>query len=196
MANILAIHSFAASLMTYLRNSYPADLRTAHHCSFTVLSSTELAKLDEPATMVGLYIYRVAVNEHLRNQRRQPLTSGNIHTPLAIDLHFLLTIWADTAMDEHAICGWVMYELNRRPLLDLSSLSKDGGWLPDESVQIIPAELSIEDLMRIWDAFTPAYRLSLPYVARVIRIEPQDEGGTLPVVATRFAYADEEMPRD
>jgi len=181
--------------MTYLRNSYPADLRMAHHCSFTVLSSAELAKLEDPATMVGLYIYQVAINEHLRNQR-QPRPGGNQRQPLAIDLHFLLTIWAETAMDEHAICGWVMYELNRKPLLDLSSLSKDGGWLPDESVQITPSELSIEDLMRIWDAFTPAYRLSLPYVARVIRIEPQEEAGTLPVVATRFAYADEEMPRD
>jgi hypothetical protein len=195
MANLFAIHSVASSLMTYLRNTYPANLRVAHPCSFSVLSSGELAKMDEPSTMVGLYVYRVSVNEHLRNQR-YPGSVADARPPLAVDIHFLLTIWAESAVAEHAICGWMMRELHQRPVMDVSSLSSDGGWRPDEAVQIIPAELTIEDLMRIWDAFAPAYRLSLSYVARVVRIEPTEAGGTLPVVATRFEYADEEPSRD
>jgi hypothetical protein len=188
MANLFAIHSLASSLMTYLRNSYPASLRTTHPCTFTVLSSGELAKMDDPAPRVGLYIYRVSVNEHLRN-RPAASAPADAPAPLAVDLHFLLTVWADNAVAEHVICGWVMKELNRRPVMDASSLSADGGWRPDETVQIIPAELTIEDLMRIWDAFAPPYRLSLSYLARVVRIEPDpDEGSSLPVVATRFDY--------
>ena len=194
MANLYSIHSVSTSLMTYLRNAYPEPLRTQHHCAFSVLSSGELAKLDEPDTMVSFYAYRVAINEHMRNQR--PVASATVsRPPLAVDIHFLLTIWAGSAVDEHLICGWVMSQLNLHPVLDASFLSADGGWRPDELVQIIPTELSIEDMMRIWDAFAPSYRLSLPYVARVVSIEPVEEGGALPVVATRFGYSDEEPRR-
>ncbi len=53
----------------------------------------------------------------------------------------------------------------------------------------MPAELSTEDVMRIWDAIEPAYRLSASYVARVVRIEPdEDLESFAPVVARRDLY--------
>ena len=55
-------------------------------------------------------------------------------------------------------------------------------------IQIIPAELSNEDLMRIWDALTPSYRLSISYIARSVRIEPDVLQENKPVVATRYDY--------
>ena len=67
--------------------------------------------------------------------------------PLAVDLRFLLTIWTDSAEAEHTIGARVMQELHRHPVLDVSSLSGDGGWRSFESVHIIPSELSNEDLM-------------------------------------------------
>jgi hypothetical protein len=51
-------------------------------------------------------------------------------------------------------------------------------------------EMSNEDLMRLWDVLAPNYRLSLPYIARVVRIEPDEVEEGLPVVATRFGYGD------
>ena len=54
------------------------------------------------------------------------------------------------------------------------------------------AELTTEDVMRIWDALDPAYRISVSYVARVVRLDPdQDTGPLPPVVAARFAYGEE-----
>ncbi len=43
-------------------------------------------------------------------------------------------------------------------------------------------------MMRIWDALDPAYRLSVPYVARVVRLDPDAFVDASPVVAARFGY--------
>ena len=43
--------------------------------------------------------------------------------------------------------------------------------------------------MRIWDALTPSYRLSVSYVARLVRIDPDsDDAQFRPVVSGRFGY--------
>ncbi len=189
MANIDGVHSVGDSLMQYLENTYPAVLREAHPCEFRLVSSNQLAGEIDFGTSVTLYLYRVIVNEFLRNT---PIIENGRHSqpPLSVDLHYLLSVWADSAVAEHTICAWVMQELNRHPIMDLSSLTPEGGWDATEVVHIVPAELSNEDLMRIWDALAPNYRLSLSYVARAVRIEVEedDEGGEA-VVATRFAYS-------
>lgn len=195
MANLFAIHSVGASLVAYLRNSYPGELRDEHPCDFRLLSSGELAGLDDVPTTVSLYLYRVTINEHLRVQR-DPSVPGAAVPPLALDLHLLLTVWADDPVAEHAICAWVMRELHTHPIMDVSSLSPDGGWRADEVVQIIPAELSNEDMMRIWDALSPPYHLSLSYTARVVRIDPLVDAEHPPVVATRHQYGGTEAVAD
>jgi hypothetical protein len=47
-----------------------------------------------------------------------------------------------------------------------------GVFRPDETVEIALAELNTEDLLHIWETVTEnRYQLSVPYVARNIRIE-------------------------
>jgi hypothetical protein len=108
--------------------------------------------------------------------------------PLALDLHYLLTVWADSAVAEHTILAWAMRQLHDRPILDVGALSPEAGWTPADFIQIIPAELSNEDVMRIWDALDPAYRLSVSYVARTIRIDPDQSPVGRPVVAARLSF--------
>jgi hypothetical protein len=49
--------------------------------------------------------------------------------------------------------------------------------------------------MRIWDALEPDYRLSLSYIARVVRIDPDETIEGREVVATRFNVAVPEAVR-
>ena len=77
-------------------------------------------------------------------------------------------------------------------MLDRSILTAEGGWGVGDQIQIVPSELSHEDMMRVWDALDPAYRLSVAYVARVIRIERDAIPAGGPVVATRLDF--EPMP--
>lgn len=186
MANLLAVHSVGDSLVTFLKNTYPEPLRTEHACDFRLLSSGELAANDDMGTALTLYLYRVTVNEHLRNAKRWNDPSGS-RVPLSLDLHFLLTVWADNALAEHSILTWALGQLHHHPVLDTSSLSPEAAWEPGDVIQIIPAELSNEDVMRIWDALEPSYRLSVSYIARVVRIDGEASAAR-PVVATRFRY--------
>jgi Pvc16 N-terminal domain len=80
-----------------------------------------------------------------------------------------------------------MEQLQTTPILDSSVLSATAGWDVTEQIQLMPADLSLEDILRIWDALGPKYRLSIGYLARVVRID-RTIADDLPVVATRFKF--------
>jgi len=188
VADFHAIHSVGSSVLTFLRNAYPDNLPS---CEFHLISSGELSQDQDLGTALSLYLYRIGVNEHLRN--RGPVQGPpEARGPLPLDLHFLLTVWAKSASEEQVILGWALRQLHTVPVLDVSSLSADGGWDPGDVIHFIPAEISNEDMMRIWDAVTPSYRLSFPYIARVVRIDPERQEEGRPVVATRFGFTDRE----
>jgi hypothetical protein len=195
VANHLAIVSVGDSLITYLQNAYPADLRAAHPCSFQLVSSNEInANYHDFGTSVTLYLHRVAVDPYLRNSS-VPASQFQTKVPISLDLHYLLTVWADTALAEQTILGWVMRELYTHEALSQSDLTPVAEWGSDDVIQVIPGEISNEDMMRIWDALDPPYHLSLSYIARVVRIDPDVVVSGLPVVARRL-YVDEiEAPR-
>ena len=162
-------------------------------CAFDLVSSGELAGDVDDATRITLYLYRITVNEHSR--QRIGATASLAHpTPLGLDLHFLMSAWAGNARDEQTVLAWAIRQLHMFPILDASSLSPEAGWGANEVIQVIPAELPTEDLMRIWDALDPPYRLSVSYIARLVRLDPDVQVPGRPVVASRFAYGVEAQP--
>jgi hypothetical protein len=190
VATIQAIHSVGASLVRYLESTYPPALRTRLPCQFSLLSSGELSGAQERGTTVSLFCHRITTNQDLRNTPAAHAARDGL-PPLALDLHFLLTIWADNAVAELTLMGWSARQLYLHQTLTQSDLNPDGGWGADDHIQIIPAEMTSEDMMRIWDALDPPYRLSTSYVARVIRIDPDDSPTGRAVVARRLRYSDE-----
>jgi hypothetical protein len=187
MANVFATHSVSNSIITYLRNAYPETLQTPHPLDFRVISSGELAEGPEPRNTLTLFLYQITQNEHLRGRT----TSADVpsaRAPLAIDLHYLLTVWADNSLVEQTVMSWAMSELHMHPILDSSSLSSEANWNPADLVQLIPAELGNEDLSRLWGLLLPKYRLTVSYIARVIRIDTGMTGAR-PVVATRLGVS-------
>jgi hypothetical protein len=189
MANVVAVHSVVNSLVTFLRNSYPDTLRNRFGGVFRLLSSGELESITDAETTLTLYLYRVTVNDHMRNSQRQSGAAATL-LPLWLDLHFMLTVWTDNALAEHTLLTWAMRQIHMNPVLNAAVLSPDGGWDAHDVVQIAPAELTNEELMRVWDRLKPSYRLSMPYIARVVRIDPDATPDALPVVVTDFGYGD------
>src|SRR5207253_10302943 len=122
---------------------------------------------DDPTT-ISLFLYDGTMNEHLCNVGWVYYATDK-NVPLALDLHYLMTVWASSAEAEHSIHAWAMHQLYHHSVLDTSSLSSEAAWSAGDVVQVIPAELSNEDIMRIWDAVNPPYRLSVSYIARVVR---------------------------
>lgn len=196
MANIAAIRSVGTSLTTYLTNAYrdtafPPGV-TKPDCTFTLTSIGGVRANQVPpsdtSVSVLVFLYRASINHHLRNAGRT-VDSAARPVPLSIDLHYLLSFWAGSGENEQLVLAWTMRQLHEVPVLDSSILSREAAWAADDVIQLIPEEISTEDLMRIWDTLAPDYRLSLSYIARVVRIDPDEARGGREVVATRFTYA-------
>ena len=191
MANESALLSLAESLAQRLDNAWTPELRQRHGgVTFQAIGSGGLlADLGGQGAVLSIWPYRVTINEQMRNlsasdSRRTP---GLTNRPLSLDVHLLLSVWTSSTSMELAVFAWVLRELHREPILDASTLSSNGGWSAEEVVQLIPAEITVEDMMRIWDAIAPGYRLSAPYVARIVQLDVE-EPDALPVVARRFDY--------
>ena len=190
MPDYTAIFSVGNSLAQYLQNNYPPDLNKAFPCKFQLVSSADIAGEDKTALdqVLSIFLHRITTNENFRGATRIQ-DVANREPVLFLDLHYLITYWGASAQAEHTILGWTMTQLQSMPILDSSVLSTDAGWSVSDSIQLVPADLSLEDILRIWDALGPKYRLSVCYLARVVRIDRALQPGTL-VQATRFTFTD------
>lgn len=188
MANYLAISAVGEALRAHLESAWPSELDTDYPCAFSVVASGELADFEDPvdtSTAVALHLYRVTINEQLRTSFLRGHTPDGRLPALPVDLHWMVSIWATSATAEHTILGWLIREIAQQPLLDNTLLGDEAAFADDEFLQVVPAELDIEDQMRVWDALSPTYRLSLTFQVRAVRIELQDEE-RLPMVAVRM----------
>jgi hypothetical protein len=198
MPNIAAIRSVGSSLVDYLDSAYRASVFPAGiarpNCTFAVVSSGQMQTQEDPsnqAVQVLVYLYRVSIDGHLRNAGRQGSPAAQ-PVPLPVNLHYLFTFWSTSADSEHLVLAWTIRQLHLTPLLDPSILGSEADWGADEVVHLVPADLSNEDMMRVWDALRPDYRLSIAYDARVVRIDPDHFHEAAPVIATRLNY---DVPR-
>ncbi|HYR91441.1 MAG TPA: DUF4255 domain-containing protein [Terriglobia bacterium] len=196
MANISAIRSVGISLADYLNHAYshstfPPNV-TKPECKYSLRSiggiKTEDVSVTDSAVRVLIFLYRVMMNQHVRNVGRMT-DSGRRPVPLSVDLHYLFSFWSKSVESEQLVLAWTMRQFHEVPLLDGSTLSGEAAWGADEVIQVIPEEITNEDMLRIWETIEPNYRLSLSYVARVVRIDPDETPEHPQVVATRFDYA-------
>lgn len=133
--------------------------------------------LENPIRSPGLSIllYRVEVNRTVRaGWSAAGSLNGRAHLPL--DLHFLLTPWASNAEYELRILGRAMQCLEEHPSLT-GPLLVGPGWAAGDSVQLTVEDVSTETVMRTFDSLPHEYKLSVPYAARVVRL---DSLGTRP----------------
>ena len=149
---------------------------------------------------ISLYTYRVAVNTSRRNL---PPTTGpdgrRYRAPLPLDLYFLLSPWAKTAVRQLRILGWAMRELQNTPILPAGLLNHYGPehdtFRPSEAVELFCESPTLQDMSYVLEPIKSSQPLSVTYVARMVLIEsliPLDAGE--PVQAREFDYAKEATP--
>jgi hypothetical protein len=156
---------------------------------FEPLGISDLKKLDGNDTKLTLLLYRITHNEHLRNRPPSMLPMGK-PVPLTVNLHLLVTVWADTALKEQGLLAWTMRELHQRPVLDRSVFADGSGFGPGDLVTLSPEELTLDDLSKLWQVLVPPLRPSLGYVARNVTLDLDPQPDTQPVLATRFTLDD------
>lgn len=187
MADTRAIMAVGEALSTLLRTAYrPADF--AADLEFRTITPRE-ASAGQIAAGASFMLYRIVPNgAHRTPAGRFDAQGRRRQSQLPVDLHFLMTVWGAEASLQHAVAGWAMRMLEDSPLLasGLLNAGAPGAFRPEEVVEVGLAELSNEDLLRLWESLgaNAAYQLSIPYVARVVRIEslrPEPGSGGVPV---------------
>lgn len=197
MAGFTGIAAVGTSIERLLSHAFVERQPVPGKTSKAALIRTEdLAKDTLIENLIGklgvtILLYRVDFNKTMR-AAWSAVGNADGRGYLALDLHYLLTPWADNAEHQHMIIGRVMQALERTPMLHGPTLYSPSLPLPayasepqaatTDTVQILLEEISTEALMRTFDSLPSDYRLSVPYVARVVRIDTLETAVAPPVI--------------
>lgn len=178
MSDYTAIRAISESLQALLNAEITEPGVNAH-----LLSPQEMR--EDETSGVSVWLYRVARNEHLYNQRpTRPAPNLVGRKPLFVNLFYLITPLLPDPLDEQQILGRVLQVFHDYPVLRGANLvgSLAGS---DEEFHIHLQTPTHEELTRVWDALDASYQASLSYMVQAVNIEPQIPPVVAPPVATR-----------
>lgn len=186
MSNHLAIATVTATLQRLLQTAVQNDVEGAR---ITTVSPSDVGK-DTPDTGVNVFMYQVITNPALHNIDATPFRSRGMPTrrQAALDMFYMLSFYGNNnELTPQRLLGSVVQTLNDKRVLTqdmirdacqdstLSFLSESN--LADQVTQInvMPLDLTLEDLSKTWSVFfqTP-YLLSVAYKVMVVMVEGKD----------------------
>jgi hypothetical protein len=185
MADCRAITVFCDAVIRLLKASYKPEYFGNNTLEFRV----GILEDSKPLTSgVSLSLYRIYPNSTNRIPAGRVNSDGSRQkSRLPLDLHILLTAWGSTSL-QYTVAGWMMRTLEDTPILTANLLNSAGTevFRQDEEVEINIVELTNDDLFRIWEKLTELpYQISVPYVARNVRIDSGLLVSSGPVVTER-----------
>lgn len=174
MASYRAISTVCQAVVHLLRISAEEETDLGDELDFRVYQAADFVQ--PMSAGVSLFLYRVKVDGSQRIPTGRPGPDGRPRQRmLPVDVSFVLTPWAQDASLQHALLGWMMRVMEDNPILPsgLLSLVAADVFHPDETAEITHQDMSTEDLLRMWETLLPTntYQVSVPYVARGLRLE-------------------------
>jgi hypothetical protein len=177
VASFTAISAAGKSLERLLGASFAVDRPHPTKSVSAVLVQTEdfakengssAIKLKSP--LLSIFLYRVDVDPVMRaSYAAIGSIDGRAHLPL--DLHYVLSAWAEAPEFEQDILGSAMTCLETTPILQGPLLHRSSSWLPNEALQIVPEDVGTDQLLRIFDSLRVGYCTSVAYRVRVVRLD-------------------------
>jgi hypothetical protein len=125
---------------------------------------------------ISLFLYRIAANTSRRNL---PPTTGpdgrRFRPPIPVDLYYVATAWAPTAVRQQRLLGWAIRMFEDVPVLPTGLLNNYGPepeiFKQGETVEIILDSLTLQDLNNFWGVSKSSLQLSVGYIARMLFIQ-------------------------
>lgn len=212
MSNALAIASVTRLLQdllndTLVNGDITGDIGTDVVVSALPPDRALEAGGENAPSRLNLFLHRVATNAALANTDlpTRDARSGLMRRPrLALDLHYLLTAYAEQELHGEILLGYAMEMFHETPVLARNRVraalqgNVNGGILPPafqntdparladqiELIRITPEPFSIDDMSKVWTAFQTHYRTSVGYMVSVVLIEREQPIRTpLPVLS-------------
>jgi hypothetical protein len=192
----LAIGAVSAVLRNLLDNGFIDVAAPLSPVKVTAVAP-DLVKLDdsEAPPSLNLFLWRVSRNSGWANAAL-PAFDSNGHrltnTPLALDLHYLLTAYGVADFQAEILLGYAMHLLHERPVLDRPAIRRaldpsplgptilppafqalTASDLADQvdAITITDESLDNEEMSRVWTAIQAHYRPTTAYVVTVVLIE-------------------------
>jgi hypothetical protein len=195
MSNALAIAAVTAALRDLIN-----ETMVTQHVSTSVGSpvdvtalAPDLVKTDANGkNQLNLFLYQVTPNIGWWNfdQPARDARGARVSRPLlALDLHYLLTAYADKDLHAEILLGCAMQYLHELSVLTREMIrDKQTAWAIDpdaslraaatsnvaeqiEQIKVCPQQQSVEELSKLWSAFQAKYRPTAAYQVSVVLIE-------------------------
>ncbi|MGN7918662.1 DUF4255 domain-containing protein [Lysobacter sp. ESA13C] len=172
MANYRAIAATSTALAGLLRDRYPRDEFGAG----LDISLYQARDFESPMQDgFSIYLFRVAVNGAMRNLTLRRSPDGRRYRPsLPLDLHYMITPWAQDSERQQRMLGWVMRLMEDTSVLSAGHLNH---YMPEtdtfgaqEGIEVVCDPLSLNDYLTLWDRLR---RLpsSATYALRMVLID-------------------------
>lgn len=172
MANYRAIAATSTALAGLLRDRYPRDEFGAG----LDISLYQARDFESPMQDgFSIYLFRVAVNGAMRNLTLRRSPDGRRYRPsLPLDLHYMITPWAQDTERQQRMLGWVMRLMEDTSVLSAGHLNH---YMPEtdtfgaqEGIEVVCDPLSLNDYLTLWDRLR---RLpsSATYALRMVLID-------------------------
>ena len=125
---------------------------------------------------ISLFLYRIAANTSRRNLPPSTGPDGRrFRPPIPLDLYYIATAWAPTAVRQQRLLGWAIRMFEDVPVLPTGLLNNYGPepeiFKQGETVEIILDSLTLQDLNNFWGVSKSSLQLSVGYVARMLHIQ-------------------------
>jgi Pvc16 N-terminal domain len=150
------------------------------------------------ASQINLFLYLVTPNTGWRNQQLPSRDStGRLlltNAPLALDLHYLLSVYSNGDLHGEILLGYAMQLLHEMPVLTRDAIRMAlnpspavGSALPPslralvdsgledqvELIKLTPQYLNTEEMSKLWTAMQSHFRPTAAYTASVVLIQAQ-----------------------
>jgi|CZKM01.1.fsa_nt_gi hypothetical protein len=127
---------------------------------------------------ISLCLYRVSFDTAQRNPPTRVTASAEPRQrpSLPLNLHFLLSSWATIPERQYDLRGWAMCVLDENPVFSAGLLNRFAGGTSEvfgqqENVEVVPANLDIEQMKAVSELVQIRQQPSIAYVARPVAIQ-------------------------
>jgi hypothetical protein len=161
------------------------------------------------ASQINLFLYLVTPNSGWRNEGLPSRdATGRLlltNAPLALDLHYLLSVYSNGDLHAEILLGYAMQLLHEMPVLTRDAIRTALNPSPDvgtalppalralvnsgledqiELIKLTPQYLNTEEMSKLWTAMQSHFRPTAAYTASVVLIQAQQAGrAPLPVLS-------------
>ncbi len=198
MSNYLAIATVTAALKKMLQEGISQDVPGAQITTVR----PDAAGGNISGACVNLFLYHAMPNAAWRNadlRTRRPKGELVKHSQASLDLYYLLTFYGnEQRLEPQRLMGSAVQTLVDQPQLTPPMIQETVGSTADladstlgdqmQMVRFFPAEITTEELSRIWSVFFQIpYSLSFAYQGTAVIIQGREPGkSALPVRSRRF----------